>query len=200
MPRRTYVNAVLGPLAALTLASCAAVNPAGLIAASRLDPLATAPGDIALAVGVPDRVGLVDGDAEFRMSYRREGGDGAVLVDETVALQLRRVAAGAPPKRSAGETVFAARFSEEGAARIAAAQSEIRSLRRQGVDGTGSLTVSVIGGCVLGPPLRELPVSTWIQTNPTNGFVRLTRSRDLFAALDAPAAADLQRRLKPCGT
>lgn len=199
MQRNFILTALAGLACALTLSACASVNPAGLIAASRLDPLNTPPAEIAVAVGVPDTVRLADGDAELRIAFT--GGSAApdILVDETAPLQLRPITTGAPQPNSDSEAVYAARLAAGDAARIARAQAEIRALRARGIDGQGTLTVTVTGGCLLESPLRALPVSTWLQTDPEDGFVSLTREQDLFRALGESDAAALRAQLIPCG-
>ncbi|XWN31483.1 MAG: hypothetical protein ROR55_29200 [Devosia sp.] len=198
MHPKNVPTALVSFACALTVSACASVNPAGLIAASRLDPLNTAPTDIAVAVGVPSTVRLTDGDAEFRMAFRAESDASAVLVDETVPLQLRPIAAGGPQPSSDSEVVYSARFAAEDAARIAAAQAEIKALRARGIDGKGTLSVSVSGGCVLEPAPRALPVSTWLQTSPEHGFVSLTRQQDVFRGLGERDAQALRAQLTPC--
>ena len=190
--------ALAGLACALTLSACASVNPAGLIAASRLDPLNTPPAEFVAAVGVPGTVRLADGDAELRIAFTGGSAASAVLLDETAPLQLRPITVGEPQPNSNGEVVYSARLATEDAARIATAQAEIKALRARGVDGRGMLTIAVIGGCLTESPLRALPVSTWLQTDPKDGFVSLTREQDLFQALGESDAAALRAHLIPC--
>ena len=199
MQQNLIPTAFVGLACALTLSACASVNPAGLIAASRLDPLNTPPAEIAVAVGVPGTVRLADGDAELRIAFTGGSAGSAVLVDEMAPLRLRPVTAGQPQPNSDGEIVYSARLAAEDAVRIAAAQAEIRALRARGIDGRGVLSVAVTGGCLLESPLRGLPVSTWLQTDPEDGFVSLTRRQDVFRALDESDAAALRAHLIPCG-
>ncbi|MEM8854766.1 MAG: hypothetical protein AAGD34_13775 [Pseudomonadota bacterium] len=199
MPGSLLLKALVGLACALTLSGCLSVNPAGLIAASRLDPLNTAPSDIDVAVGVQDNVRLTDGDAEFRIAFRSDGATSAFLVDETVPLQLRPITNGTPEPNADDEIVYSARFADEDAARIAAAQAQIRALRARGIDGKGTLGVSVVGGCLVGATLNSLRVSTWLQTNPQDGYVSLTRGQDMLRAVGESDAAALRAQLVPCG-
>ncbi|MEM8694173.1 MAG: hypothetical protein AAGG57_20190 [Pseudomonadota bacterium] len=188
----------VGIASSLILSACASVNPAGLIAASRLDPVNTAPAEIAVALGVPETVRLRDGDAVFRIVFESEDPDARSLVDETVPLLVREIDDSGPLPSAAGEIVYTARFAPEDAVRIAEAQAKIRAFRAQGIEGQGTLGVMVDGGCVAGPALDALPVSTWLQTNPEAGFVSLTRRQDVFKALDERNAKALRAQLAPC--
>ena len=60
-------------LSVLVVNACGNVSPGGMIAASRLDPVNTPPGDVALAIGVPDTVQLLDGDAVLRITFAEDG-------------------------------------------------------------------------------------------------------------------------------
>lgn len=185
------------PLAALALlVACGSVTPAGLVAASRLDPLATPPGDIALAVAVPAALRLRDGDATLRLAFRPDGAE-APAVDETIRLALSPPVSGGP-EVGPGTRVVVARIPPADRPRLSAAQAAVRALRDDDVEGSGSLTVAVTGGCLEATLGDALPVSTWIRTAPDAPFVRLTRARDAFADLPAAAAAALRGRLAPC--
>ncbi|MGP1253202.1 MAG: hypothetical protein ACTS10_02235 [Kiloniellales bacterium] len=197
--QQNFISAALTGLAcALALSACASVSPAGLIAASRLDPLNTPPSEIAVAIGVPGSLRLADGDAELRIAFTGGSAASTVLIDETASLQLRLVSAGEPQPNSDEEVVYAAHLAAEDATRIAAAQAEIRALRARGIEGKGALGVTVVGGCLLESPLRVLPVSTWLQTDREDGFVSLTREQDIFRVLDESDAAALRAHLIPC--
>ena len=198
MQQNSVPATLVGLTSALILSACASVSPAGLIAATRLDPLNTPPTEIAVAVGVPSTVRLADGDAELRMVFNGGNAASSFLIDETAPLQLRLITTGEPQPTSDGEVVYSARLAAEDARRIASAQASIRALRAQGVDGKGKLSITVAGGCLLAPTLRAMPVSTWLQTDPEDGFVRLTRRQDLFQALNESDAAALRAQLVPC--
>lgn len=184
---------------ALTLSACASVNPAGLMAASRLDPLNTAPTEIAVAVGVPDTLRLADGDAVLYMGFKGGNAASTIVVEETVPLKVSPVTAGEPQPNSDGELVYAARLAPGDAARIARVQAEIKALRARGIEGQGTLSVAVTGGCLLEPTLDALPISTWLQTSSEDGFVSLTRQQDVFRVLGESDAAALRSHLTPCG-
>ncbi|MEM8571313.1 MAG: hypothetical protein AAGG56_10425 [Pseudomonadota bacterium] len=195
--RRSVSHIGLGCL--LSLAACSSVNPAGLGMVSRLDPLNTPPQEITFAVGVPDTVRLTDEDAVFHIALLDTGTGTIPLVEARVPLDLSRASPGEPLSPSESEVVYLARIAPSNAARIARAQSDIKAMRAQGIQGRGSLGVTLVGGCLLDPQLTALPVSTWIQSNPDQGFVALTRQTDLFEVLDPEDAERLRAQLGPCG-
>ena len=185
---------------ATTAAACSTLNPAGLVAASRLDPLNTPPSEISVAVGVPETLRLADGDAEFRIAFRGGSAASTIMLDEVAPLRLSAVGSEGPRPSASDETVYIARIAPEDAGRIAAVQQEIRDLRAAGTDGDGSLTVKVVGGCFVGAPPEEIAISTWLQTDPSDGFVQLTRRQDVTRALGARDAAMLMSQLSPCAS
>ncbi|MEL7256059.1 MAG: hypothetical protein AAGL23_17945 [Pseudomonadota bacterium] len=194
MLRNTLKSIALTLLILLSLIACASVTPAGLIAASRLDPLDSDARKIAVALGVPDRLQLSDGDAQFQISYLSDGDS----IVETVPLQVRPASAQGPAAADPRQIVYLADFSPENAARISSAQSRIKALKAAGVDGEGSISISVTGGCVAGDPLMELPVTTWLRTDPDRDFVRLTRTQDMLQTLPPAQAHALTEDLRLC--
>ncbi|WP_136443924.1 hypothetical protein [Pacificoceanicola onchidii] len=167
-------------LPALMLTACGSITPAGLIAVSALDPLNTPPGDVQLALSVPEAVRLAEDGATLRITFTEED---QVLIDTTAPLTITQGAPESETLRQPDETLYVGRIDTPEAEAFAAAQAEIRSLRASGSEGTGSLSISVTKGCRVGPPLQEMPVSTWIRTNPNAGFVPLTRQRDVLDEL-----------------
>ena len=192
-------SGLLASCALLTAVSaCGSVTPGGLVAASRLDPLNTPPSQIALAVGVPRALRLADGDAEFRIAFRGGTAASTILLEEVAPLDLSASDPAGPRPNAPDETVYVARIAPEDAPRIAALQREIRNQRAAGASGEGSLTVRVVGGCLDGTPPEGIAVSTWLRTDPSDGFVPLTRREDLARALGAQQAALLQSAQQPC--
>jgi hypothetical protein len=183
-----------------TASACSSMNPAGLVAASRLDPLNTPPSEIAIAVGVPETLRLADGDAEFRIAFRGGTAASTIMLEEVAPLTISAAGTDGPPPNALGETVYIARIAPEDAARIAAVQQEIRDLRAAGTEGDGSLTVRVVGGCFVGAPPGTIAVSTWLRTDPSDGFVQLTRRQDVTRAVGARDAAMLRSRLSACAS
>lgn len=185
---------------ALGLTACGAVTPAGFMAASRLDPLTTPPGDIAFAVEVPQALRLSDGDAELRLRLADDENAEELWVDETVPLQIRPATDSLISSAREGRALYSATLSAGDAETVAAAQKQILDIRAQGRQGRGSLSINVIGGCLENERLDSLPVSTWLRTDPTADFVQLTRQRDIFESLNAPQRRALQDRLQPCAS
>jgi hypothetical protein len=135
-----------------------------------------------LAVSVPDKVVLNDGDAIIRLAFAT---DGKALVDARVPLSVEQAPAALQGEAVLGETVYAAFLSPENAETFAAAQAEIRALRAAGTMGEGLFSITVVGGCRRGLPLETLYVSTWLRPTPSAPFVPLTRRVDVLDDLHA---------------
>jgi hypothetical protein len=183
---------------ALTASACGSVTPAGLVAASHLDPVNTPPSQIAVAVGVPETLRLADGDAEFSIAFRSGSGASTIRLQEVVPLRLSEAGTEGPRPNAPDETVYIARFAPEDAARIAAVQQDIRELRATGRDGDGSLSIAVVGGCFVDTPPAAIAVSTWLRTDASDGFVQLTRRQNIAQVVGARDAAMLISHLSPC--
>ena len=179
----------IASLGALALA--AACSPLGLADAARLDPLNTPPSSLGLAVGVPDRVELRDGDAVLRIAY---AAGGETLVDASVPLSVRKGLPGARVPALPGEVIYAVSLAPAEAARVAAAQAEIRALRAAGTEGEGTFSIAVAGGCRTTNALDALPVTTWLRTDPSVPYAPLTRRADALGALRAAGVT-----VPPCG-
>ena len=169
-------------LSVLVVNACGNVSPGGMIAASRLDPVNTPPGDVALAIGVPDTVQLLDGDAVLRITFAE---DGHQLVHTEVPLTISRNTPQAGVGQQRGETIYVGQLAEPEAQAFAAAQAEIRRLRRAGSDGRGSLQIEVTGGGRVGPPLESLRVSTWLRPDSETQFFQLSRRIDVLQDLES---------------
>lgn len=176
---------IIPPLLLLLLASCGSLSPAGLRAASRLDPLTTPAGDVALAISVPETVRLTDGDAVLRITFAEQGRS---LVDTQVPLAITRETPDGLDAPEAGQALYVGRVAGAEAQAFSAAQAEIRRLRAAGSAGTGSLQIQVNSGCRLGPPLQSLPVSSWLRPAPGAAFVPLTRRVDILDRLQRDGA------------
>ncbi|MGJ8624116.1 MAG: hypothetical protein ACSHW1_15260 [Yoonia sp.] len=184
-------------LVAVLLTACGSVTPGGLIAASRLDPLETSPSDIIVAVSVPEALRLRDGDAVFRLGFIPEDQSVAEPIDAVVPLTILD---GITKPRSAqsGEAIFILGFSAQDAAEIAAVQEQIKTIRAQGVDGSGSLGITIESGCYTSELGDSLEVSTWLRTAPADNFVLLNRSVNLFDVLPPEGRAQLEAKLNRC--
>jgi hypothetical protein len=180
------------------LCACTSLSPSGLIAASRLDPLGTPPDQIGMAVGAPNSVRLASGDVVLRIAFQGNAAGSPVLIKEAVPLQLTADETGIITANGPQEILYLATLLPEDAARFAAAQNAIRAARQQGVEGTGSLNIELVGGCTLGQAPTTLPFSTWLNTPSTQGYVPLTRQVNAFELIDAGISDALRERLHPC--
>jgi len=185
-------------LALFTVAACASITPAGLIAASRLDPLGANPQNIEIAVGVPETIKLESGDAIMRITFRAKVDVSRALVEEEVPLQLSKADTEIVSANAPDEIVYVANLEPDDAARFATAQANIRAAREIGIEGTGSLAILIVGGCHTGEAINTLLVSTWLRTSPSDDFVPLTRRTDALSILDRASIARLRENLKPC--
>lgn len=181
---------------AITLAGCSSLTPAGLIAASRLDPLDTAPGDLAVAVSVPSQVRLRDGDAMLSLTFAPDDAS-KTPVAASVPLSVAENA-DSPTPPSDGTTVYTFAFAPDAAAQLTSAQTRIKAMRASGIEGKGSLSIGVDGGCLTGELNGSFSVATWLKTSPQASFVSLSRETDLFVALPPEDGAELEAALMPC--
>jgi hypothetical protein len=184
--------------ALLALSACGSISPAGMLAASRLDPLGTLPEQIGVAVGVPDSVRLGPGDAVMQIAFRGGTPASSVLIEEEVPLQLARDGSGTIGPNAADEIVYLATLLPKDAAAFAEAQAAIREARSSGIEGSGMLNIRVTGGCYTGPRPDGLPTSSWLRTDPTGSFVPLTRRVDAFDAMGGASALGVASILTPC--
>jgi len=183
---------------AILLAGCAALNPAGLIAARSIDPLNANPGDIVFAVGVPASLRLQDGDAEFTLAFQGVDEDADIQIKNVARLRIAQVTGSDLTGKGSEERVFEARLDPADVTAVQIAQRQIKAFRAEGVNGQGTISVEVVGGCYEDTRPTQIAVSTWLQTDTTAGFVPLTRQRDLGAAVGADAVDALTQALKPC--
>ena len=181
-------------IAAAIAAACAQVSPGGLMKAARLDPLETPPGDISVAVAVPQNIQIRSGDAALYLGYQPEIGQ---PVDIVVPLSRQEDPLAPMPLR-ADQVVYVFGFAPDAATALARTQAQIRELKAAGVDGTGTLSIMISGGCYEGELNDTLITSTWLRTGPDASFTQLTRAANLFALLDAAAGANIRSGLAQC--
>ncbi|MBR9652972.1 hypothetical protein [Thalassovita aquimarina] len=184
-------------LAFTSAASCSAVPRSNPSSGARFDPLNARPETIAVAIGVPPAFQLRTGDAKLSLSFVDDAAAETVLLNETVALEVLPNAQGAP-RGGVREKVYVLRVAAGDLGRLERAQADILDFKARGEDGRGTVAVEVSGGCFAGPVPETLPVSSWLQTDPRDGFVRLTRSADAFAAFDPDIATTLRDNFIPC--
>lgn len=183
-------------LTALLLSSCASLNPAGLIAAARLDPLDTHPSNINVALAVPDSVQLRDGDAYFSMSFVPDD-DADNPLGDNIPLAVKPSQNG-PRAPLEGETIYVLGFAPQDIAKVTEMQTQVRQLRAQGVKGRGEISVGVNGGCLTNPDLKALTVTIWLRTDPDSSFVTLVRQTDLFSHIDDQERDKLRAEMAKC--
>lgn len=181
-------------IAAGITAACGQVSPAGLIQAARLDPLETPPSDIFVAVAVPQSIEIRSGDAALYLGFQPEQG---ARVDATVPLSRSETVIPPRPAR-ADQSVFVFGFAPDDAAVLAQTQAQIKTLKAAGVDGAGTLSILISGGCYTGALDDVLVASTWLKTSPDAAFTQLTRAANLYDLLDAGSSATIRSGLVPC--
>ncbi|MEL6411679.1 MAG: hypothetical protein AAGJ89_11275 [Pseudomonadota bacterium] len=190
-----YRNLLIGMLG-LCVAGCETVSPVGVIVASQLDPLETNPSDIAVAVRVPKKLILREGDATLALSYLPD--DRFSFAAITAEVPLSVTSEDWPYEIDSDAVTYVLAFSETDGANLQQTQAKIKALRASGIEGKGTLAINVEGGCFTGPLEGQLIVATWIRTNPTAGFVQLTRPTDIFGTLSAEELAALQMEFTEC--
>lgn len=198
MKNYTFLCSLVTLSLMFAVGGCSSVTPAGLRAASKLDPLNTPAGEISVAIGVPKALRLRDGDATLRMAFTGGSAASTVSLEKIARLQIRPAGHADPQPGSNEERVFVARISPEDASAIEDIQSEIRDLRAQGFHGEGSLSIEVTGGCLVDTAPDKITVSTWLRTKPSDGYVRLTRNADIARSVGARNAERLREHLRPC--
>ncbi len=189
--------AIFTSLTAIVVTGCSGISPAGLIAASRLDPLETSPSDIAVAISVPDALSLQDGDVSLYLAFVPDDLNTYVAIATTVLLSVSESATG-PRQSAVGETIYVLGFSTQAAAQLSATQDKIKALREQEIKGTGTLSVDVTGGCLSGALGDSLQISTWLRTDPEASFVSLTHNIDLLDAISPENLAQLKSNFVQC--
>lgn len=181
---------------ATMLAGCSSLSPSGLIAAARLDPVETSPSDLSIAVSVPEVLRLHDGDASLYFGFAPDDANIAGPVATTVPLSISNETG--PRAPVAGEAIYVFGFSASAAAQLSAVQDQIRSLQAKDIQGTGTLSVGIKGGCLTGALDGSLPTATWLRTSPAESFTALTRTTDILDALPQKERIQLLAQLKPC--
>lgn len=149
------------PVACLCTA-CASVNPAGVGQLSALSPLATDPAEIALALDLPDGVGVQPEGSVLTLSARRE--DTGETTENKAAL-----AGISDPEQG---IIF--RIDPKDQAGFRATQNQISEWKAEAPEATkGSLSLA-LAPCKDGAgPTRDARVSAALQTGGATGFIPL---------------------------
>lgn len=120
-------------------------------------------------------VAFKDGEREERVFVLRE------VTDPAERAQVARLGAG----------TTACRLDPADAAKLAEARTEIKQRKAEGRRGSVTLSVEP-GACRTAPlPAGPLPVSTYLRTAETGGYVALTRDADLIALIGADKIAEI---------
>lgn len=151
------------------------------------------PVDFGFAVEVPESFALAKGDAVVSVRYVTDGAELA----ESFALDIRPYG-GAFPKARPTNQVFLGRLSPVDQARMARLQNAIAASQTSGAEGDGTVEIAIAGGCHTGARPEVLPMNSWMQIDPAEGYISISRSRDVFKLLDAEARRQLVANLRPC--
>lgn len=177
-----------------TTCLAAFVAAAGLASANESGTLADmVADDLAFAVAVPDGFRLENGDATLEVQYAV----GSTTLHETISLSISRSETFASAVDTTGD-VYVGSLGAAAKQQFEQFQQAVARNEASGVDGNGGLSVSVTGGCFSGAPLNELPISTWVQMDASQGYVEVIQDQDLFSMLDQPTRQRLMANLRHC--
>ena len=176
-----HVSTIL--IFALFLTGCASV-PLGTIWKMRnFDPLSAEPSLIRFAVVTDKRVMLSDGSTSMNLSYQSS------LPEHTFShTAVASIKNNAPIDSIAQElepnqkiTLFYLDKKDADALRLA--QSKLRNIKAQNVEGEGSLSISVTQGCVPSELLEseEMLVTVFALFDPKQGYVKMISELNLLA-------------------
>lgn len=172
----------------------AAMVSAGIATAGENDTLADmVSDDMSFAVAVPDGFRLENGDATLDLEYTA----GSTTLQETISLNISRSETFASAVDASGD-VYVGRLGTAAKEQFEQFQQAVARNEATGVEGNGGLAVSVTGGCFSGAPLDELPISTWVQMDASQGYFEIIKDRDLFSMLDQPTRQRLMANLRSC--
>lgn len=149
--------------------------------------------DLAFAVAVPDGFRLENGDATLEVQYEA----GATTLNETISLNISRSANFARAVDGTGD-VYIGSLGTAAKQQFEQFQQAVARNEATGENGSGGLSISVTGGCFSGKPLDELPISTWVQIDASQGYFEIIQNQDLFSLLDQPTRQRLIANLRSC--
>lgn len=176
---------ILGAMVLLApLAGCLTTPVSSMVKLSQLTPLDANPAEMRFAVRSPNFLRVRNGDISVVISY--DTGDTATsfvetylpIVDEN-ALPGQGISIAAQD----GSRLSIAQFSPEDAASMSRAQSRVKELEANGVDGKGSFSVGATGCAQADVPDGPVLLTTWLLTDPTQDYFILTRNIDLRTVL-----------------
>lgn len=180
------------------LVGCLSVTPGGIMEAARFDPLTSNPADLGAGLGVPATVRLSDGDAMMMLTYS-VAGEADPRVNERFILEVSQSTgvAGTPTPNS-GERIYIARLSHTDVLRMKDIQARIQSDKLDGIEGKGSFSIGLRGGCATRLPVTTLPVRTFIRTRSGSPYVEITRRTDLLERLPTIEREKLLGSIRTC--
>ena len=193
-----------GPMLGLILGltGCAYVPATSLLRLSALDMLTVDPGEIRVAVGLPDVLNVREAGAVMYTGVRESASGPAV--SESFILEEEKAALGTAaldaPQRWEGATegsrVTVFRIAEQDLARLRALQTRIRERKSKYPDDVdGFLTVAAKACRTTDLPEGPLPITTWLRTRNNKAFFVLTRATDLRGVITKEALLD---EVPPC--
>lgn len=160
-------------LAAASLMGCASVVPGTAARLASLSPLETDPGDIQVALGLPEQAGIVPGSAKLILTATRS--DTGEISEGTYTLDTFDTAADpALANLNAPGGVIGLRITPQDQVALRAQQATVRLWEAEAPDATqGSLGIT-LGPCQTGPNPGQA-ASIWVRTGPQAPFRTLVR-------------------------
>jgi hypothetical protein len=185
------------PVLAL-LSGCMTVTPRGLVAMAGFSPLQMNPAELGAGLGVPQSIRLADGDAMIAMTWQVRG-EAAPRVNERFLLQISDSSevAGTPPP-APGERIYIGRLSDLDSVRMKDVQERILRYKSEGLEGQGSFSISLRGGCTTAPPLTALPFRTYVKTSSDSSWIETTRRSDFVATLPPQGRKEFLQSVRIC--
>lgn len=168
-------------LAGLLLAGCGHVPVTSIYKLRKFDPATTDLTQFRVAVRLPDGYRLQPGGAKVTLKLNDRGTN--IAESETFHLHesddprdLQQLA----PHRRAGTQLRAYRLKPNDLERFESLRAKAREARKSG-EAKGSLSVDAAGCRIGDTPPKTLPVTTYIKSAETDGFVPLVVDYDLLS-------------------
>lgn len=149
--------------------------------------------DLAFAVAVPDGFRLENGDATLDVQYQA----GATTLHETISLDVVLSTSFASAVDVEGD-VYVGSLGQAAKRQFEQFQAAVADSKATGTEGRGGIAISVTGGCFAGAQLQELPISTWVQMDASQGYVEVIQDQNLFSLLDLSTRQRLMANLRSC--